>query len=108
MRFMMMVIGDKDYEAGLPPTSEPLARGLLTNSAGARVRASGWKFGVTDGPFIETKELLGGYAIVEAKSREEAVEPGKRFVEVHAKPLESHDGEYDVRQLFDATDCAPG
>jgi hypothetical protein len=75
MRFMMMVKADKDYEAGLPPTSEPLARGLLPSSAGSRVQASGGKLSVTDGPFTETKELLGGHAIVEAKSREEAVEP---------------------------------
>ena len=88
MRFMMMVKVDKDYEAGLPPKPEPLAAigklthdmvkagvlletgGLLPSSRGARVRASGGKLSVTDGPFAETKELVGGYAIVAAKSRE--------------------------------------
>ena len=64
---------------------------------------------VTDGPFAETKELVGGYAIVEAKSRDEAVELGKQFMEVHVTTLGStYDGECEVRQLFDASDCAPG
>ena len=127
MRFMMMVKGgDKDYEAGLPPKPELIAAigkladdmvkagvlletgGLLPSSKGARVRASGGKLSVTDGPFAETKELVGGYAIVEAKSREEAVGFGKQFMEVHATVLgSSYDGECEVRQLFDATDCAP-
>jgi hypothetical protein len=127
MRFMMMVKADNDYEAGLPPKPDLLAAigklshdmtqagvllesgGLLPSSRGARVRASGGKLSVTDGPFVETKELVGGYAIVEAKSREEAVELGKRFMEVHVKVLgSSYDGECEVRQLFDPADCAQG
>ena len=127
MRFMMMVKADKDYEAGLPPRPELLTAigklthdmveagvlletgGLLPSSRGARVRASGGKLSVTDGPFAETKELVGGYAIVEAKSREEAVEFGKQFMEVHARVLgSSYDGECEVRQLFDAMDCTSG
>jgi hypothetical protein len=126
MRFMMMVKADSDYEAGLPPKPELLAAigkltndmvkagvlletgGLLPSARGARVRVSGGKLTVTDGPFAETKELIGGYAIVETKSREEAVELGKQFMELHATVLgSSYDGECEVRQLFDPAGCAP-
>ena len=127
MRFMVMVKADKDYEAGLPPKPELLAAigklshemmeagvlletgGLFPSSRGARVRASGGKLSVTDGPFTETKELVGGYAIVQAQSRDEAVELGKQFMEVHVTVLgSSYNGECEIRQLFDAADCAPG
>jgi len=126
MRFMVMVKADKDYEAGLPPKPELLAAigklshdmveagvlletgGLLPSSRGTRVRASGGKLSVTDGPFTETKELVGGYAIVQAQSRDEAVELGKQFMEVHVTVLgSSYNGECEIRQLFDAADCAP-
>lgn len=125
MRFMVMVKAGKDYEAGLPPKPELLAAmgklshemmeagvlletgGLLPSSRGARVRASGGKLSVTDGPFTETKELIGGYAIVQAQSRDEAVELGKQFMELHVTVLgSSYDGECEIRQLFDAGDCA--
>ena len=125
MRFMVMVKADKDYEAGLPPKPELLAAigklsqdmvkagvlldtgGLLPSSRGARVRASGGKLSVTDGPFTETKELVGGYAIVQAQSRDEAVELGKQFMDVHVTVLgSSYDGECEIRQLFDGADCA--
>jgi hypothetical protein len=127
MRFMVMVKADKDYEAGLPPKPELLAAigklsqdmvkagvlletgGLLPSTRGARVRASGGKLSVTDGPFTETKELVGGYAIVQAQSRDEAVELGKQFMEVHVTVLgSSYDGECEIRQLFDAGDCPSG
>jgi hypothetical protein len=86
MRFMMMVKADKDYEAGLPPSAELIAAigelsqrmieegalldtgGLLPSSQGARIQVSGKKLTVIDGPFAETKELIGGYAILEAAS----------------------------------------
>jgi hypothetical protein len=122
---MVMVKAGKDYEAGLPPKPELLAAmgklshemmeagvlletgGLLPSSRGARVRASGGKLSVTDGPFTETKELIGGYAIVQAQSRDEAVELGKQFMELHVTVLgSSYDGECEIRQLFDAGDCA--
>ncbi len=126
MRFMMMVKADKAYEAGLPPNLELIGAigklsdemvqagvlletgGLLPSSRGARVRVSGGKLTVTDGPFAETKELIGGYAIVQASSREQAIELGKQFMELHARVLgPSYDGECEVRQLFDGTGCAP-
>jgi hypothetical protein len=69
--------------AGLRPTAE-----------GARVRLRGGRLSTTDGPFTETREVIGGYAIVEAKSRDEAVELGKQFMDVHVTVLGSaYDGE---------------
>src|SRR5262245_41856439 len=103
MRFMMMVKADPNYEAGMPPNPERAAAtgehpeemtkagvlvqtgGLLPSSKGARVRVSRGSLSVTDGPFPETKELIGGYAIVEAASRDEAIRLGRRFMELHAK-----------------------
>ena len=128
MRFMMMVKANQDYEAGLPPNPELLGAigkltedmtkagvlvgtgGLLPSAkGGARVRVAGGKLTVTDGPFAETKELIGGYAIVEVKSRDEAVALGKRFMELHATVIgPSYDGECEIRQLFDGQNCNPG
>ena len=71
--------------AGLRPTAE-----------GVRVRLSGGKLSVTDGPFTETKEVIGGYAILEAKSKAEAIELTKRFLKIHG---DEWDIECEVRQL---------
>lgn len=71
--------------AGLRPTSE-----------GARIRLAGGKLKVTDGPFSESKEVIGGFALIQANSREEAVEWGKRFLEVHG---DEWDIECEVRQV---------
>jgi hypothetical protein len=71
--------------AGLRPTSE-----------GVRVRLRGGKLSTIDGPFTETKEVIGGYAILEAKSKEEAVEHTRRFLEVHG---DEWNIECEVRQL---------
>jgi hypothetical protein len=118
MRFMMMVKADKDYEAGAPPSPELMAAigkltedmaktgvlveagGLLPSSKGARVRVSGGRLTVIDGPFTEAKELIGGYAILKANSRAEAVELGKNFMQVHADVLgPAYHGELEIRQL---------
>jgi hypothetical protein len=69
------------------------ADGLLPSSKGFRIKSSGGKLTVTDGPFVETKELIAGYAVVQAKSKEEAIELAKRFWEIHG------DGEGEVRQI---------
>lgn len=71
--------------AGLHPTSE-----------GIRLRNNHGKYSRTDGPFTETKEVVGGYALLEAKSMEEALEATRRFLEVHG---EEWDVECEVRQL---------
>jgi len=79
--------------AGLRPTSE-----------GVRVRLRDGKLSVRDGPFAETKEVIGGYAIFEAASKDEAVELTRRFLKVHGNEW---DIECEVRQL-DAPDCGSG
>jgi len=71
--------------AGLRPTAE-----------GFRVRLSGGKMRVTDGPFTEAKEVIGGYAILEAKSKDEAIELTKRFLKIHGDEWEL---ECEVRRL---------
>ncbi len=67
--------------------------GLLPPSAGARVKMSKGKFTATDGPFPETKELVVGYAIVQVRSREEAIEQARRFMSI------AGDGEGEIRQM---------
>jgi hypothetical protein len=68
--------------------------GCLPSALGARVRATGGKLSVTDGPFTETKELIAGFAILECKSKAEAIELSKRFLEVAGG-----NGESEVRQM---------
>jgi hypothetical protein len=120
---MMLVKADKNYEAGLPPNPELMAAvgklaeesaksgtlleigGLLPSSTGARVKVGKGKLTVTDGPFAETKELVGGYAIFQLASKKEAIELGKGFMKVHADILgPSYEGELEIRQL---ADCGP-
>lgn len=133
MKYMMMVKLDgkseaaKNYEAGIQPDAnleaamgkliEQMTKagvlldmgGLLPVSKGARVRAVGGKLVVTDGPFVESKEVIGGYAIIRAKSKAEAVEAGQDFMKLHLDILgPSYEGELEVRQLFDPADFAPG
>jgi hypothetical protein len=81
--------------------------GLGPTAQGARVRLSGGKVTVTDGPFIETKEVIGGYAQFELKSKEEAVKSAVRFMDLHKKHWPGWEGETEVRQMFDPEDCAP-
>jgi hypothetical protein len=121
---MMMVKADSNYETGAPLDARLIAAigkhsadmtragvlletgGLLPSSRGARVRAAGGKLTVTDGPFIESKELIGGYAILQASSKEEAIELGKVFMKIHVDVLgPSYEGELEIRQMFDPLDC---
>src|SRR4029434_3221149 len=120
MRFMMIVKADKNYEAGAAPKPELVAAigklseemikagvlldmgGLLPSSKGARINLTKGKLIVTDGPFSEAKELIGGYAILQVKSKDEAIERGRRFMQLHADVLgPSYDGELEVRQMPD-------
>jgi hypothetical protein len=125
MRFMMMVKPGPGYENGLPPdpallaaigevTEEMVRSGVLvqnggllpSSKGGARVRVAGGKLTVTDGPFAETKELIGGFAIVEVESRDEAVALGRRFMQLHASVLgDSYEGECEIRQMFNGANC---
>ena len=125
MRFMMMIKADKNYEAGMPPSPELMAAmgkytedmkksgallatgGLLPSSQGSRIKVSGGKLAVIDGPFAETKELIGGFAIVQAKSKAEALEMAQSFMQLHRDVLgPSWEGECEIRPMFDAADCA--
>jgi len=114
MRFMVIVKANKDSEAGVMPTKELLTdmgkfneelvkagvmlagEGLHPSSKGARVKFSGGKTSVIDGPFAETKELVAGYWMWQVKSKEEAIEWLKRA------PFE--DTEVEIRQVFEAED----
>lgn len=123
MRFMMIVKSSKACEAGKLPSEELLAAmgkynkelmqagvlvdlsGLQPTSKGARVKFSGGKTTVIDGPFAETKELIGGYWIIEVKSKAEAIEWAKRIPAPHG---ENEEGEIEVRQFYEFTDFLPG
>ena len=80
--------------------------GLGPTAQGARVRLSGGRVTVTDGPFIEAKEVIGGYAQFELKSKEEAIESAVRFMELHKKYWPGWEGETEVRQMFEPEDFA--
>lgn len=78
--------------------------GLAPTTLGARVRLSAGKVTVTDGPFIETKEVIGGYAQFDLKSKEQAVESAVRFMELHKKHWPGWEGTTEVRQMFGPED----
>jgi hypothetical protein len=117
VRFMVLVKADENTEAGVLPDEQLLAEmgryneelvkagvllageGLQPSSKGARVRFSGTKRSVIDGPFTETKELIAGFWLIQVKSREEAIEWVKRC----PNPLEG-ESEIEIRQVFEAED----
>jgi hypothetical protein len=80
--------------------------GLGPTALGARVRLSGGRVTVTDGPFTEAKEIIGGYAQFELESKEAAVESAVRFMELHKKYWPGWEGETEVRQMFEPKDFA--
>jgi len=88
---------EHDMKSGILLATE----GCLPSAKGARIRLSGGKFTVTDGPFTESKEVIGGFALIRAKSKEEAIEYTKNFLKI------AGDGETEIRQVFDAADFAP-
>src|SRR3954470_13214442 len=118
MRFMVIVKADKSTEAGVLPSKELLTEmgkfneelakagvmlamdGLQPSSRGARVRFSGNKRTVTDGPFSETKELIAGFWLWQVRSKEEAIEWLKRC----PNPMPGTESEIEIRQVFEAED----
>ncbi len=87
---------DRLIQDGIKSGTLVATGGLLPASqGGARVRSSGGKITVVDGPFAESKEVVAGFAIIEAKSREEAIESAKRFLKL------AGDGESELRQILD-------
>ena len=119
---MIIRKADKNTEAGVMPSEELLAamanyneelvkagvmlqgEGLQPSSKGARVKFSGGKPTVVDGPFTEAKELIAGFTMIDVKSKEEAIEWVKRW------PAIDGDGnvEIEIRQVFELSDFAPG
>jgi hypothetical protein len=75
--------------------------GLLPSKDGVRVRLAGGKITVTDGPFTETKEIIGGWAIIKADSREQAIRIATEFMELHRKHWPGFEGESEVRPMFE-------
>ena len=114
MRFMMLIKADKDSEAGVLPDAKLLdamgryneelvkagvllaTEGLQATSKGARIKLSGARRTVTDGPFSQATDLIAGFWLIEVKSREEAIEWAKR--------CPGADAEIEVRQVFEASD----
>jgi hypothetical protein len=115
MRFLSIY---KTVETNTPPTADHIAsmetlieesmkngtliatEGCLPSSRGARVRLSGGKVTVTDGPFTEAKEVVGGFALLEASSKEHAIQMAKEFL------LVAGDGECEIREVFTAAEDA--
>lgn len=122
MRFMIIVKATSDSEAGaMPPAPlfaamaayhEELSRagvlldasGLQPSAKGWRIRHSGGRGTVLEGPFAETKELIAGYTLIQVRSRDEAMEWARRFPAPHGELSES---EIEVRQLYELDDFAP-
>ena len=118
MRVMVIVKADKSSEAGVMPSEEMLAQmgafneelvkagimlageGLHPSMKGKRIRFSGGKRTVVDGPFAETKELIAGYWVWQVRSMEEAVEWARRSPD----PMPGEDAELEIRPIFEAAD----
>lgn len=122
MRFMMLVKHPEN--SGPPPKAlmdaiaklaeEAVKSGRMLGSGGlaptaesVRVRLSGGKLTVIDGPFTETKEVVGGYAQFEFNSKAEAVESAKVFMDLHRKHWPGWEGETEIRQMFGPEEFAP-
>jgi hypothetical protein len=113
LRFMMLLKSDANTEAGAPPDAKVLeamgrynqelinagvllaGEGLKESARGARVKLSGDKRTVTDGPFTEAKELIAGYWLLQVKSKAEAIEWAKRC----PNPYQDGEGEIEIRQV---------
>ena len=122
MRYMIIVKANKDSEAGVMPEEKLMtamaeyhekltkagvlvdASGLQATSKGFKIKYSGAKRTVVDGPFTEAKELIAGYTIINVKSKEEAVDWAKRYPNPHGEGTE---GEIEVRRFFELEDFAP-
>ena len=91
----------KLIEQGLKEGSLLATEGCLPSKLGARVRRSGSNISVTDGPFTESKEVVGGYALVETKTREEALALAREFMELHRVHWPAFECVSEVRQVED-------
>jgi hypothetical protein len=118
MRYLMLVSASKDYEAGQKPDPGLVAAminligdavksgklidtaGLLPTSHATRIRVVNGKLAVTDGPFAETKEQIGGYAMFNLSGKEEALKLGRDFMQLHIDHLgSSYEGQLEIRPI---------
>lgn len=119
MRFMMIVKHAENQGAPPKELMDAIAKlgadetktgtmlgsgGLKATVQGARVRLSGGRVTVTDGPFTEAKEVIGGYAQFELKSKEDAVKSAVQFMELHKKYWPGWEGETEVREMYGPDD----
>jgi hypothetical protein len=119
MRFMMIVKHSEKQGPPPKPLMDAIAKiaeeedkegtmlgngGLTPTAQGARIRLSGGKVTVIDGPFTEAKEIIGGYAQFELKSKQEAIESAVAFMELHKKHWPGWEGETEVRQMYGPDD----
>ena len=120
MRYLMLVTSTRNYEAGQQPDPGLVAAmgkligdatksgklietaGLLPSSHATRIRVANGKLSVTDGPFIETKEVIGGYALFNLSSKEEALQLGRDFMQLHVDHLgTAYEGLLEIRPIAD-------
>jgi hypothetical protein len=122
MRFMAIIKATKDYEAGKPPSPGLMAAmgnlaqeeqklgifvmggGLRPSAYGHKLRMSGGKVTVTDGPFAETKEVIGGFAILNYPTHDEAIAGARRVLQIHAEHG-VNELEIELRPMMDPADC---
>ena len=119
MKFLMMIKHAEQTPAFEPPASlqeamgelvtEGLSKGWLKDTAGLkptkharRIRSKGGKLTTTDGPFTEAKEIVGGYAVYDLPSKQEAIAWTTRFMDLHKIHWPGWQGEAEIRQIFDA------
>jgi hypothetical protein len=118
MKFLMLIKHSEDYRMETVPqalmgamgefVAQGFKSGILKDTAGLkptkdgqRVRSANGKLSVTDGPFTESKEIVGGYALVEVKSKQEALDVARQFMELHRVHWPAFVGECEVRPLED-------
>lgn len=122
MQFMIMVKGPEnagpppqELMAGIAKLGEEAAKagvlvqtgGLMPSAMGARIRVARDKIAVTDGPFTEGKEVVGGYAVYELNSKEEAIEWTRRFMVLHRDLWPGWEGEAELRQIMNTGEFKP-
>ena len=122
MRYMFIVRGSENLAVSGPPpvalfeaierlTEEEAKKGRMVSfgglhptSSGARIRSTKGKLVTTDGPFTESKEVIGGFSIFNFASKEEALEAGREFMELHRVHWPQWEGELEIRQMYEAED----
>ena len=122
MRYMFIVKGSENFAASGPPPAalveaierlgEEMAKrgtlvsfgGLQPTSSGARMRIANGKITTTDGPFTESKEVIGGFSIINVASKEEALEEARKFTELHRVHWPTWEGEIEIRRMYEEED----